>query len=61
MKAKPRDLRQRALGVSAPTARATIRALEERGIVREITGRSWGRVFQADEIFGLLRSGSADS
>ena len=52
---------QRALGVSAPTARATIRALEERGIVREITGRSWGRVFQADEIFGLLRSGSADS
>ena len=46
---------ERALSVSAPTARSTIRALEERGILREITGRSWGRVFQADEIFRLLR------
>lgn len=52
---------QRALGVSAPTARAAIRALEERGIVREITGRSWGRVFHANEIFRLLRSGSSDT
>jgi Fic family protein len=46
---------ERRLGVSAPTARATIRALEERGILREITGRRWGRVFRAEEVFGLLR------
>jgi Fic family protein len=49
---------ERALKVSAPTARSSIRALEERGIVREITGRNWGKVFQADEIFGLLRGES---
>jgi Fic family protein len=46
---------ERALHVSAPTARATIRALEERGFVREITGRKWGMAFQADEILQLLR------
>ena len=52
---------QRALGVSAPTARATIRSLEERGIVREITGRSWGRVYEAEEILGLLRGDPVDA
>ncbi len=46
---------QSLLAVSAPTARAAIRALEEHGIVQEITGRNWGRLFQADEIYGLLR------
>ena len=46
---------QRAFGISAPTALATIRALEREGIVREITGRRWGMAFQADEIFDLLR------
>jgi len=50
---------QRALGVSAPTARATIRTLEDRGIVHEITGKSWGRVFRAGEILQLLRSEAA--
>ncbi|OFW71590.1 MAG: hypothetical protein A2Y55_02170 [Actinobacteria bacterium RBG_16_68_12] len=45
----------RQLGVSAPTARATIRALEERGILREITGRRWGMVFRAEEIFDVLQ------
>lgn len=47
---------QAELGVSAPTARNTIKALEEHGVVREITGRSWGRVYRADEIYALLRS-----
>lgn len=46
---------QRAFEISAPTALATIRALEREGIVREITGRRWGMAFQADEIFELLR------
>lgn len=46
---------ERNLGVSAPTARATIKVLEDRGILREISGRRWGRVFRAEEIFELLR------
>lgn len=46
---------QRELGVSAPTARKTIRTLEEHGIVRELTARTWGRIYQADEIAALLR------
>lgn len=45
------------LGVSAPTARATIRTLEEHGILREITDRSWRKIYQADEIYALLRGG----
>jgi Fic family protein len=46
---------QSVLGVSPPTARAAIRTLAEHGIVREITGRSWGKVFRADDIYALLR------
>jgi Fic family protein len=44
------------LEVSAPTARAAIRTLEAEGILREITDRSWRKIYQADEIYGLLRS-----
>jgi Fic family protein len=43
------------LDVSAPTARATIRKLEEHGILREITRRNWRKLYQADEIYTLLR------
>ena len=46
---------QRALGISAPTALATIRILEREGMVREVTGRKWGMAFQADEILELVR------
>jgi Fic family protein len=46
---------QQILGVSNPTAHSTIRALEEHGILREITNRRWNRVFRADEIYGTLR------
>lgn len=46
---------QDTLGVSAPTARNTIKTLEEHGVVREITGRNWGKVYRADEIYALLR------
>lgn len=46
---------QRALGVSAPTARSAIRRLEARGVVREVTGRRWGRAYEAGEILALLR------
>lgn len=43
------------LGVSAPTARATIKTLEEHGILRAITARNWRRIYQADAIYDLLR------
>jgi len=38
------------LGVSNPTARAAISDLVDHGILREITGRKWGRLFLATEI-----------
>jgi Fic family protein len=47
---------QRALGVSAPTARNAIQRLEQAAIVREITGRRWGKAYQADRILELLRA-----
>lgn len=50
---RARDL----LRVTHPTARAAIRTLEEAGIVSEMTGRPRDMVFQADEIYGLLRGG----
>jgi Fic family protein len=43
------------LGVSAPTARATIKALEDHGILREITNRNWRKIYEAEEIYSLLR------
>jgi len=46
------------LDVSAPTARATIRTLEDHGILREITNRSWRKIYRADEIYTLLRANS---
>jgi Fic family protein len=46
---------QALLGVSAPTARASIRVLEQHGILREVTGRNWGKLHRADEIYQLLR------
>lgn len=43
------------LKVSAPTARATIKTLESHGILQEITGRSWGKIYEAGEIAALIR------
>ena len=48
---------QAALAATAPTARAAIRTLEQHGILRELTGRRWGRVFQADELLNVIRGG----
>ncbi len=39
---------------SDPTARQAISALETAGILREITGRQWGKVFSAHEVLALL-------
>jgi len=46
-----------ALGVSAPTARATIKVLEDHGVLREISNRKWRKIYRADEIYSLLRAG----
>lgn len=45
---------QDVLEVSAPTARAALRALEEQGILREVTGRRWRRTYRADEIYAAV-------
>lgn len=45
---------QTELGVSGPTARKTIRTLEDAGILREVSGRSWGRVYRAEEIYSVV-------
>jgi Fic family protein len=42
------------LEVSTPTARNAVNILERTGILTEITGRNWGRVFEAKEILNLL-------
>ncbi|MEA2277329.1 MAG: hypothetical protein QOC78_2289 [Solirubrobacteraceae bacterium] len=46
---------QQVLDVSAPTARSAIRTLEQHGILREVTGRNWGKVYRAEEIYACLR------
>lgn len=44
----------RKLGVSNPTARAAISALESAGLLEEYTGRSWGRVWIARPVMEVL-------
>jgi Fic family protein len=43
-----------ALGVSDPTARQVVASLVKVGLLREITGRSWGRVYVAKPILDAL-------
>lgn len=42
------------LGVTAPTASKTIRELERIGILKEVTGREWGRFWLATPIMNAL-------
>lgn len=42
------------LGVSDPTARNAIAALENEGILEEITGRSWRRVYRCQAILDAI-------
>ncbi len=43
------------LGVSAPTARASIGVLVDHGVLHEVTKRSWRRIYEASEVYSLLR------
>jgi len=45
---------KKALGVTHPTARQVIRVLEEEGILKEVTGRRWGRLFLARPILKAI-------
>lgn len=44
------------LGVTAPTARKTITILEKAGMLREVTGARWGRVWLARPILKAVES-----
>ncbi len=45
------------LGVSAPTANKLLKKLEEKGIVRETTGKERNRLYLADGIIEMLNVG----
>lgn len=45
----------RLLGVTDPTARSAIRFMEERGLLVEVTGRGWGRLYAARPILDVLQ------
>ena len=48
-----RQARAQVTGRSDPSARQAIATLEAAGILREITGRSWGKVYSAHEVLVL--------
>ncbi len=45
---------QRVLKVSNPTAREAVRLLEQKGVVEEITGRAWARLYLARPILQAI-------
>jgi Fic family protein len=45
------------MGVSAPTARALIELLEREGILKEMTRRSWGRMWVAPGVLAAMQKG----
>jgi Fic family protein len=49
---------QRVLNTSNPTAREAIRALEDAGVLAEVTQRSWRRVYLARPILEIIEGGS---
>ena len=48
---------ERILEVSNPTARQAVRALVDAGVLEEITGRSWGRLYLARPILRAIQRG----
>jgi Fic family protein len=49
---------QRLLDVTNPTANSLVKDLARVGILKEVTGRSWGRVFRYDAYMTLLSEGT---
>lgn len=48
----------RVLNVTAPTARQTISLLQGEGLLDEVTGRSWGRIYLARPILRAIEDGA---
>ena len=48
------------LGVTAPTARQAVQLLQREGILEELPGRTWRRVYVARPILAVLERPSAD-
>ena len=44
------------LSVSLPTARQAIQTLEESGILQEVTGRAWGKIYVESQILSLIEN-----
>ena len=42
------------LGVTSPTAYKTIGLLEKAGMLKEVTGREWGRIWVAKPILNVI-------
>ena len=45
---------RRLLHVTTPTARKVIRMLEDEGVLKEVTGRRWGRLYLARPILKAM-------
>ena len=52
---------QRLLGVSNPTARQLVTHLEREGLLQEVTGRAWGRLYRAGPILEAITGSPASS
>lgn len=42
------------LGTTTPTASNAVRMLETEGVLREVTGRAWGRLYVADPVLRII-------
>jgi len=47
---------QRILQVTNPTARKDVRFLESAGVVSEVTGRAWGRLYLSRPILSAIEN-----
>jgi Fic family protein len=52
---------QKALGVSNPTARQVVATLQREGLLQEVTGRAWGRLYLARPILDAITGSPASS
>jgi Fic family protein len=44
------------LKITHPTARKVIKSLEDVGVLQEVTGREWGRIYKANEISRVIEN-----
>jgi len=44
------------LNITHPTARQVIKVLEDAGVLQEVTGREWGRIYKATDISNAIES-----